>query len=102
MKTIPTLFNSLPKKYKTGSVKAARTFYFSLDEEKWTVTLEPQACKVENGKTVEKADVVLKTSAELFLKMWNGEYTPGMGDFLAGRIKSNDPQALKTFIAAFE
>ncbi len=102
MKNIETLFTKLPQKYKAGAVKAAKTFYFSLDEEKWTVTLDPAMCRVEPGKTVEKADVVLKTSADLFLKMWNGEYTPGMGDFLAGRIKSNDPQALKTFIAAFE
>jgi putative sterol carrier protein len=99
---VEALFSKLEAAYKPGSVKSAKTFYFSLEDEKWTVTLEPQRCRVERGKTVAQADVVLKTSPDLFVKMWHGEFTPGVGDFLAGRVKANDPAALKAFLAAFQ
>ncbi|MFQ3581930.1 MAG: SCP2 sterol-binding domain-containing protein [Chloracidobacterium sp.] len=98
---IAAIFNGLEKTYRAGAYAKPTTFYFSLDDEKWTVTLDATACQVTKGKVTDQADVVLKTSAELFLQMWRGEYKPGAGDFFAGRIKSNDPQALKAFIAAF-
>ena len=55
----------------------------------------------QDGKTVENADCFVKTSTELFLKMYNGEHYPGVGDFMSGRIKSNNPYAMKTFIEVF-
>ncbi len=98
---IAAIFSNLEKKYRPGAYAKPTTFYFSLDDEKWTVTLDAKACRVTKGKVTDQADVVLKTSSDLFLQMWRGEYQPGAGDFFTGRIKSNDPQALKTFMAAF-
>ncbi|OYT70136.1 MAG: hypothetical protein CFK52_11865 [Chloracidobacterium sp. CP2_5A] len=98
---IAAVFEGLEKKYRAGAFAKPTTFYFSLDEEKWTVTLDAKSCRVVKGKATDQADVVLKTSADLFLQMWRGEYQPGAGDFFAGRIKSNDPTALKSFIKAF-
>ena len=65
------------------------------DEEgqKWVVKATPEGCAVEEGKT-DGADVLLKTSEELFLKMIRGEWTPGLMDFMSGKIKSNDPTKL--------
>ena len=99
--TVEDIFSSLEARYKPGVVQRTQTFYFSLDDYKYTVTLDPQSCKVEEGKTVENADCFVKTSSELFLKMYNGEHTPGMADFMTGRIKSNNPYLMKTFVDAF-
>ena len=63
--------------------------------------IDPETCKVERGKTVENADCFVKTSKELFVKMYNGHHVPGMSDFMSGRIKSNNPFAMKTFVEAF-
>ncbi len=68
---------------------------------KKTVVLTPEACRVEDGKTIEEVDCVCKTSSDFFLKIWNEGYRPGMGDFMSGKIKSNNPLTLKDFLAAF-
>ncbi|RMG08992.1 MAG: hypothetical protein D6731_20730 [Planctomycetota bacterium] len=73
------------------------TFYFSLGEgpgQKWTVRLTPTECSAEQGKA-ENADCFLKTSEERFLKLLAGKWTPGVMDFMSGKIKSNDPTKLK-------
>jgi putative sterol carrier protein len=77
------------------------SYYYSVGEVKKTVTIGPDACRVEEGKTVDSADCVCKTSEAFFLKIWNEGYMPGMKDFLSGTIRSNNPQALKDFLAAF-
>ncbi len=92
-----TAFGKMKERYNTGVVDGTVTFYFSLGDDpgqKWTVRLSPDACEVEQGKT-EGADVFLKTSEELFLKLIRGEWTPGAMDFMSGKIKSNDPFKLK-------
>lgn len=99
--TIDDIFGGLEARYIPGSVTSKQTFYFSLDDAKWTVTLGPDTCLVEEGKTVENADCYVKTSSDLFLKMYNGEHMPGVTDFVTGRIKSNNPYAMKTFVDAF-
>lgn len=102
MSAISDVFLSLPKRFVKGSVKATRTFYFSLGEEKWAVTLTPEACEVTQGKPAQDADVFFKASSEMFVEVWNGRYTPTAKDFLTGAIKSNNPLALKDFVAAFK
>jgi putative sterol carrier protein len=91
-------FESMKKRYKPANLKAAqKTFYFSLGDapdQKWVMTLTPQACEVKPGK-VDNADVVLKTSEELFLKLIRGEWVPGAMDFMRGKIKANDIDGLK-------
>ncbi|HNB70083.1 MAG TPA: SCP2 sterol-binding domain-containing protein [Acidobacteriota bacterium] len=100
--TVGEIFKGMKSAYKKGAFKEEKSFYFSLGDDKWTVIVGPKKCVVEAGKTIEQADCVLKTSPELFVKMWNREHTPGMGDFMSGRVKSNDPSALKTFLDAFD
>src|SRR6188768_2477450 len=100
--SVEDIFTGLKSHYKPGILKKQQTFYISLGEdEKWTVTVGPDDCLVERGQTVQNADCVLKTDPDLFVKMWNGEYKPGMSDFMTGRIKSNNPYALKALIDAF-
>ena len=97
-------FAEMQKRFKPNSVDQEVSFYFSLGEnagEKWTVVIGPTTCTVTEGKGAKDADVFLKTSAQLFLDMLGGKYTPGMRDFMTGRVKSNDPLKLKILMKAF-
>ena len=98
---IAEIFAALGQSFQTDHTRAAVTFYFSIDQIKRTVILAPDSCHVEDGKTVESADCVCKMQPELFLKIWQEGYMPGMKDFLSGAIKSNDPHKLTVFLQAF-
>ncbi|MGK2943925.1 MAG: hypothetical protein ACSLFC_04220 [Desulfuromonadales bacterium] len=98
---IEAIFSSLEDSYSSGVIDAETSFYFSIDDIKKTVVLTPEACRVEDGKTIEEVDCVCKTGSDFFLKIWNDGYRPGMGDFMSGKIKSNNPLTLKDFLAAF-
>jgi putative sterol carrier protein len=92
---IVQIFEAMPKRYKAGSAKQSSTFYFSVGDHKYTVKLGPDGCTVDKGKTVENADVVLKTTPELFEKMVIHGKLPGALDIARGKVKTNDPGALK-------
>ena len=99
---IAKVFKGLPQAIPQGSVKAERTYYFSLgDHEKWTVHIGKDKCTVRKGKN-EDADCFFKSSPALFLDVWSGKHQLGATDFLTGRVKSNNPLLLKEFVAAFE
>lgn len=90
-------FERLQQRYKKDVVKKATTFYLSLGDapdQKWTMTLTSEACVAAPGKS-ESADVVLKTSEDLFVKLIRGEWVPGAMDFMRGKIKTNDIDGLK-------
>lgn len=89
-------FAAMQQRYKPGVVQERLLFYFSLGDapgQKWQVEIDPTSCQVRQGKT-EHADVLIKTSEELFLKLLRGEWVPGVMDFMSGRFKSNDPARL--------
>ncbi len=98
---VEEIFDSLEASFIPGAIQQPVTFYYTMEEVKKTVTLGPDFCRVDDGKAVEEADCVCKTTPEFFQKVWNEGYIPGMKDFLSGAIKSNDPQLLKVFLAAF-
>ena len=103
MSDLQKIFDDLKKSFKPGTVTEKTTFYFSLGDEadeKWTMTISPKECQIVPGK-IENADCVLKTSSDLFIKIMKGQYKPGMGDLMSGKIKSNDPQMLQTLLEAF-
>ena len=68
----------------------------------YTATLTPEACSVQPGKGVDRADVVLKTTEKLFLRMVVDGKMPGALDIARGRIKTNDPGALKQLRDLFD
>lgn len=97
------IFKGLKKNYKKGHFKEDKSFYFSLgDTEKWTVRFDKGRCLVEEGKTVAEADCVFKVPADLFVKIWRGQYQPGALDFVTGKLKTNNPALLKQFQQAFK
>jgi putative sterol carrier protein len=103
MSEVAEVFETLQRWFQPGVVLTPHTYYFSLDgDDKWTVRLTRDACTVEKGKLADEADVFFKSSTQMFLDVWNGRYVPSAKDFLLGTIKSNNPMALKDFIAAFK
>ncbi len=95
------ILGTLPGIYRKGIFSVATTFYFSIGDVKKTLTLDGEGCTVEDGKTVDEADCVCKTSAEMFTRIWNDGYRPGIMDFMGGAVKSNAPQLLQQFLQAF-
>ncbi len=98
---LDTLFGTLPDTFVKSSTTKDMSFYFSLGDCKKTVQLTSEGCTVSDGRIVDNADCVCKTSPEFFLKIWQDGYRPGMKDFMSGTIKSNNPSALQTFLACF-
>ena len=97
---IEQIFTDIPQTCQPGPKDEPVTIYFSIGDIKKTVQMSPSGCQVDNGKVVEDADCVCKTSEEFFLKVWNDGYKPGLKDFLSGAIKSNKPDILATFLSA--
>ena len=95
------IFSAMQHQYQKGVFTVPTTFYFSIDDTKKTVTLDSEGCTVEEGKTVAEADCICKTSAEMFGRIWNDGFRPGIMDFMGGAIKSNDPQLLQQLLVAF-
>ena len=94
---------TMKSRFRPGAVTKKTTYYLSLGDgegEKWTVTLTPTACDIVAGK-IENADCVLKTSADLFMKMISGAHKPGPMDFMTGKIKTNDLDLLTKLQKAF-
>jgi len=65
------IFKTFGGIYQRGVFTVPTTFYFSIDDIRKTVTLDAESFLVEDGKTVEEADCVCKTSAEMFGRIWN-------------------------------
>ncbi len=101
--SITILFEDLQGRFVPGAVDKPTSFYFSLGEStdgKWTLDLGPEVAKFKPGKA-SSADCVLKTSVEIFEKIVRESYTPSIAEFMAGKIKTNDPGLLQVFQRAF-
>lgn len=98
---IDSIFESLPQAFVAGAISQPTSFYFSLGESKKTVVVSGEGCTVSAGRTVDDADCVCKTSPDFFIKIWEEGYRPGMKDFMAGTIKSNNPSGLQDFLRCF-
>jgi long-chain acyl-CoA synthetase len=101
---ITLLFEELQGRFVPGSVDKPTNFYFSLGESadgKWTLELRSEAAMFKPGK-FGTADCVLKTSVEIFTKIVREHYTPSIAEFMAGKIKTNDPALLQVFQRAFD
>lgn len=99
---VATIFKMMPSRYKKGSAAKSTSYYFSIGDDKYTVKIEPTEVKVETGKTIENADVILKTTPELFIKMVVEGKAPGALDIARGKIKTNDPMGLQKLRSMFD
>ncbi|MCX4245212.1 hypothetical protein [Paraliomyxa miuraensis] len=92
---VDKIFEQMPGRYIKGKATKKTVYYFSIGDFRCTVTLEPEGVTVEPGKKVGDADVVLKTTPELFEKMVLKGKMPGPIDIARGKVKTNDPVGLK-------
>ncbi len=92
--TIPQLFAAMASHYRPGKIDRATSYYFSIGDHKYTVKVDPEHCVVEEGKTLDNADCVLKTTPELFERMVLHGKMPGPLDIARGKVKTNDVGAL--------
>lgn len=93
----------LKKRFDPAKVKKDFTFYLSLgenDSQKWTLWISTKKVEIKPGKHLEQADCLLKTDEAMFLKMADG-YTPGVMEFLGGKVKTNSPELLRQFKEIF-
>jgi len=95
------IFRTLQAKYKKGIFEEATVFYFSVGDIKKTLTLDSEGCHIRDGKPDAGADCSCSTSLEIFNKIWNEGYRPGIMDFMTGKIKSDAPLMLQQFLLAF-
>jgi putative sterol carrier protein len=98
---LETIFTKLPETFLADVFAKPTSFYFSLGDIKKSVQCSADSCTVNDGRIFDSADCVCKTSPEFFLKIWQENYRPGMKDFMAGTIKSNNPSALQQFLRCF-
>lgn len=101
MASVREIFESMPRRYLPQPGTPSRSYYFSVGDEKWTVVMHPDRCEVAPGKTIDSADVVLKCDPKLFVAMVLEGKTPGPIDIARGKIKTNDPSALKALKERF-
>ena len=102
MNLIERIFDEMPRRYIVGTAERPGTYYFSVGPHKYTVRITPESCTVEPGKVDDRADCVLKTTPELFEKMVIRGKLPGPFDIMKGKVKTNDPIALKKLRTMFD
>ena len=76
------------------------TIYFVVDDTRVTVSLTPEGCTFENGKSSELADCVCRIGTEMLLSIWDEGYQPGGRNFPSGKIRSNNPAILQGCLVA--
>ena len=102
MTNVSTIFRTMPERYKPGVLANDRTYYFSVGDFKYTVYLNPTTCRVEEGKTTDAADVVLKTTEKIFTQLVLNGKRPGTLDIARGRFKTNDVGGLTALRDLFD
>ncbi len=95
MSEIRQIFEKMPERYNPGKVSKPTSYYFSVGDEKWTVTLHPDRVDVQEGRHTQAADCVLKCDPKLFTKMVLEGKRPGPIDIARGKIKTNSAPLLK-------
>lgn len=97
------VLENLQARYKPGVIDRETVYYLSLGDdpaEKWTVTLTPTGCSAVPGR-VRDAHCVLKTRADLFIKLVEGGYQPSAMDVMTGKLKTSNLELLVRLREAF-
>jgi putative sterol carrier protein len=101
MSSAREIFQQMPERFVPRPGSPPKTFYFSVGPEKWTVTIGPDQCEVREGKHTDNADCVLKCDPDLFANLVLHGKMPGAIDIARGKIKTNDPNQLRTLMERF-
>ena len=94
MPSAADILREMPTRYRAGAAAQPMTYYFSIDDTRATVFVGPDGCRVADGKAVENADCVLKTTEKIFVNVVLNGKAPGPIDIARGKFKTNNPEAL--------
>ena len=90
MKEINEIFEAMPTYYQKGHTDKKLIYYFSVGEDKWTVTVDSDSCVAQPGKQTNNADCVVKVDPQLFIRIIKEGKPPSTMDIMRGRLKSNN------------
>jgi long-chain acyl-CoA synthetase len=90
------IFRELEARFLPDAAETPVSYYFSLDEERWTLMASKEGVRSAPGKALDQVDCVLKTSPAIFERIIREAYVPDPAEFLSGAIKTNNiPQLLR-------
>jgi len=101
MSRVRSILEALPGRYIPDSGQDTVTYYLSIGDERWTLSLDSENCQIAEGRTVERADCVLKCTPDLFVRMVLHGQMPGALDIARGRIRTNSPMMLRSLQERF-
>jgi putative sterol carrier protein len=94
---VSDVFRQLKENFKPGQFNRNLTYNFLIDEERWSVSVSPEALQVVADNQAPFADCTLEIPRQIFLGAFNGDYRPSMMDLLTGKIKVDRPEMLLAF-----
>ena len=98
---IEAIIAEMESLFRKGVFSQRTSFYFSVDDTPITVTIDSDSYDVERCKAAGPIDCSCKTDSQMFGRIWNEGYRPGIMDFLGGAIKCDAPLMLPQFLKAF-
>ncbi len=98
---VADLFAEIPGRFVPGGLDRRICWYFSLGEDRWTVTADASSATVRRGRPEGAADCVVKTNAALWTRMVREAHAPDPSDFIGGAIKTSDLNLLMAFAQGF-
>lgn len=101
MADIDRMISGLTQRYVPGKLSQTRSYYFSVDSNKYTLVCHPDRCEVRPGPSDGQADVVIKCTAKIFEKVFVKGGMPGPIDIARGKFKTNDVDGLKQLAGLF-
>lgn len=101
MKSPAEIFAFMETRYLTGVLTQPVVYYFSIGDQKWTVTCKPDGVEALQGRHTSNADCVLKCDPKLFERMVFEGKRPGPLDIARGKIKTSSVEHLKNLQRLF-
>ena len=96
------IIEELQRRYDPARIKKPSTWALALNGKggpRYTLEISTENLVIKKGK--HDADIVIITSDEFLRKIVFEAFTPGVPEFVSGKIKSNNPMGMMEFQAIF-
>ena len=100
---VTVALESLASRFDTEIMDRPMSWYFSLGEIKYSVSITEDGCEVSPGRpSGGSADCVVKSTPDLIRRLICEAYVPTPSEFVSGAIKTNDIPLLIEFSRVFD
>jgi long-chain acyl-CoA synthetase len=100
---VTAALETLGNRYDSERIVKPVSWYFSLGDVKYFVSVDDKGCSVSAGRpTGGQADCVVKTTPEMVSRLISDAYIPTPAEFVSGAIKTNDIPLLIEFSRVFD